>query len=67
MLSPHDARLEPLREQAKSAHVIGMCPCGCATIDFAVDRARTPEAVDLSSPAVDSHSRVDSLKVLAGR
>ena len=38
ILSHDDPRLVPLREQAEVASVRGMCHCGCATIDLAVDR-----------------------------
>jgi hypothetical protein len=64
MLSPDDSRLEPLREQAKTARVTGMCTCGCATIDLAVDRQTSTRAPGLRSPAVDSYSRnrVDSVE-----
>jgi hypothetical protein len=38
MLSPDDARLHPLREQASRATVIGRWDC-CATIELSVDPA----------------------------
>jgi hypothetical protein len=49
MLSPDDPRLGPLREQAEITAVAGMCPCGCATIDFAVD----------SIPAIFAITQID--------
>jgi hypothetical protein len=54
VLSVDDPRIDPLREQAKTATVVGMCPCGCATIDVAVDRARSRAAEGLRSPAIDA-------------
>jgi hypothetical protein len=56
LLGLDDARLEPLREQAMSAVVTGMCTCGCATIHLAVDRERTRPAL-LCSPVVSAHTR----------
>jgi hypothetical protein len=56
MLSADDPRIQPLREQAAAVQVIGMCPCGCATIDLEVDRTRARVATGLAYDAVDSHS-----------
>jgi len=50
VLSIDDPRVEPLRAQAGTAMVSGMCHCGCATIDLAVDGTFTP--ADLPSPAI---------------
>jgi hypothetical protein len=57
LLGLDDVRLAPLREQAASAFVIGMCPCRCATIDLAVDRERT-RPVALCSPVVSANTPV---------
>jgi hypothetical protein len=54
MLSPDDPRLVPLRQQADTAVVVGMCPCGCATIDFAVDRESAQPAPGLHSAVVNA-------------
>jgi hypothetical protein len=55
-LSPEEARvldalLEPdwpgskeLRQQARVAEVVGKCGCGCATVEFAVDKTKAPQA-----------------------
>ncbi len=40
ILSVDDDRLGPLREQATTATAVAGCQCPCASIDFAVDRAR---------------------------
>jgi hypothetical protein len=53
LLAVDDDRLAPLREQAATAYVTGMCGCGCATIDLAVDRERTSPA-SLCSPVVSA-------------
>lgn len=60
MVSADDPRLAPLREQAAVATVIGMCRCGCATIDIAVDRSQAPPSNGLHSPATQAQSRDDS-------
>ena len=44
MLSVDDPRIEPLRAQRPTVVVTGMCTCGCASIDLAVDRQRSPAA-----------------------
>ena len=54
MLSPDDPQLVPLREQAEVAVVEDMCPCGCATIDLAVDRERARPAPGLHSAVVNA-------------
>ena len=56
MLSADDPRIEPLREQAAAARVIGTCPCGCATIYLEVDPAKARVATGLAHDAVNSHS-----------
>jgi hypothetical protein len=48
ILAVGDPRVEPLRRQRMSAVVTGMCGCGCASINLAVDRRRA-EAADLCS------------------
>ena len=45
-----------LRRQAESAVVTGKCPCGCATIDLAVDASAAPAHVERNVP-VESLSR----------
>jgi hypothetical protein len=45
MLAADFPGFEHLREQAKTARVVGHCSCGCASIDIAVDRANTPPAL----------------------
>jgi hypothetical protein len=57
LLSVDDARLEPVRAQATSAVVTGMCACGCATVHLAVDRQRYPPA-NLCSPVVSTTTRL---------
>jgi hypothetical protein len=56
MLSVDDSRLEPLREQALVARVSGTCPCGCPTIDLAIDRGRASPAIGLAYDAINAHS-----------
>lgn len=58
MLAVDDARLEPLRRQASALTVVSECTCGCATVDFEVDRTRSSPAVGLCSPVTESVSRV---------
>jgi len=50
MLSVDDPRIEPLREQRKSALVTGLCGCGCASINLAVDRGGNRPAAICSQP-----------------
>ena len=50
ILAVDDRRVEPLRRQRKSAVVTGMCGCGCASIDLAVDRQGTDPADLCSQP-----------------
>jgi len=57
LLSVDDDRLAPPRVQAPTAYVIGMCTCGCATIDLAVDRDRTQPAA-LCSQVVSADTGV---------
>jgi len=54
LLSADDPRLAPLRVQAETATVVRTCTCGCATIDFAVDRTRTQPASGLPMVPVES-------------
>ena len=56
MLSPDDLRLDSLREQAEVAQVRGMCHCGCATIDLAVDKDRARQATPFSPRLIDTHT-----------
>jgi hypothetical protein len=58
MLDVHEPAVDPLREQARTASVVGRCECGCATIDLAVDRSRGT-AADLPSPATDTYTSSD--------
>ena len=58
MLDVDDARLEPLRRQADALTVVWECTCGCATINFEVDRSRSSSAVGLCSPVTESASRL---------
>jgi hypothetical protein len=41
---------DALRVQAPSAVAIDMCPCGCGTIDLAVDKSSPPAWVDSPFP-----------------
>jgi hypothetical protein len=56
MLSPADPRLVCLREQAGVAVVTGKCPCGCATIDLSVDRAKASGASGLCHAAINART-----------
>lgn len=58
MLAVDDSRLEPLRRQADALTVVWECTCGCATVEFDVDRTRTSPVVGLCSPVTESVSRV---------
>jgi hypothetical protein len=57
MLAVEDARLEPLRRQADVLTVVWECTCGCATINFEVDRSRSSAAADLCSPVTEAARR----------
>jgi hypothetical protein len=57
MLAVEDARLEPLRRQADVLTVVWECTCGCATVNFEVDRSRSSAAGDLCSPVTEAASR----------
>jgi hypothetical protein len=61
LVAPDFPGFEVLREQAKTARVIGGCECGCPSIDIDVDRANTPPAPITSdgSPIVvaDAHDQ----------
>ena len=63
LLSVEGAGVAELRAQAETAEVVGQRPCGCATIDLAVDRARAPRSpprsrvpIDATTPFVDDES-----------
>ena len=57
MLAVDDPRLEPLRVQADHATVVSFCGCGCASINFAVDRDAAPVASGLPYAVVDASRR----------
>ena len=57
MLSVDDPRIEPLRKQAEFATVNWECTCGCATINFTIDRSRASAATGLCSPVIDAYRR----------
>jgi hypothetical protein len=57
MLGIDDPRLDPLREQARNLVVTWECTCGCATVNFDVDRNRTAAAVDLCNPVTETQVR----------
>lgn len=57
MLSVDDPRIEPLRKQAEVARVNWECTCGCATINFVIDRTRASAATGLCSPVIDASHR----------
>lgn len=50
MLGVDDPRVAPLREQRKSVVATGVCGCGCASIDLAVDRERYEPAAICGQP-----------------
>lgn len=50
LLGVDDPRIEPLREQRKSVVATGICGCGCASIDLAVDRERYKPAAICRQP-----------------
>lgn len=41
---------DELREQIRVLRVVGKCPCGCATVEFKVDKAQAPRAL-VQNPA----------------
>lgn len=56
------AEFGPLREQVAAAVVTGRCPCGCATVDIAVDQSRAaavPSAYSGVLPVEGSQSLPD--------
>jgi hypothetical protein len=57
MLAVDDPRLDPLKKQARNLLVTWECTCGCATVNFAVDRSRAAVAVDLCSPVTETQLR----------
>jgi hypothetical protein len=58
VLSVNDPRVVPLREQAATASVVWECTCGCATVNFEVDRAAGRPAIGLCSPVIQTSRRV---------
>ncbi len=58
MLAVDDSRLDPLRQQANAVTATRGCTCGCATINFDVDRALASHAVGLCSPVTLAWRRV---------
>src|ERR1700755_1437052 len=57
LLSAEFPGVEKLRQQAQTAHVIGRCQCGCATIYLGVDES-LPVADEIAqSNAVDAAGR----------
>jgi hypothetical protein len=57
MLAIEDARLEPLRRQADVLTVVWECTCGCATVNFEVDRSRSSAVGGLCSPVTEAAGR----------
>jgi len=58
LVSPDLPGFDALREQAKTARVVGGCECGCPSNDIAVDRSNTPPAPITSSGVIvvaDTH------------
>jgi hypothetical protein len=49
--------VEELREQARVASVVGRCPCGCASVDFSVDREAARPATSYEPVPVDATTR----------
>jgi hypothetical protein len=58
VLSVNDPRVMPLREQAGAARVVWECTCGCATINFEVDRPAGRPAIGLCSAAIQTYRRL---------
>ena len=63
ILAVEDPRAEPLRRQRMSAVVTGICGCGCASINLAVDRVR-PDAADLCSQPLAAGLTKDAIAKL---
>lgn len=53
LLAVDDPRVEPLRAQRRSVVATGLCGCGCASINLAVDRAQAQPAA-LCSPPIEA-------------
>jgi hypothetical protein len=49
--------VEALREQAEVASVVGRCPCGCATIELAIDAAQASPASSHEPIPVEARTR----------
>ena|SRR6185503_11799899 len=66
MLSVDDPRIEPLRDQRRTVVATGVCGCGCASIDLAVDRVscrpaaicRQPIAADINLASADPAGQI---------
>jgi hypothetical protein len=56
LLSADVPGADALRRQVDHTRVIGRCPCGCATIMLAVDRAASPTAAVSSRTPIDAMS-----------
>jgi hypothetical protein len=63
MLSVDDPRIEPLRLQRHSAVVTGMCKCGCASIDLAVDRESSPKAEICRQPVAADLTQAEADRI----
>ena len=58
VLSIDDPRILPLRQQVGAARVVWECTCGCATVNFEIDRSRSTPASGLCSPVSEAYRRV---------
>jgi hypothetical protein len=56
VLSSDFAGVDDLREQVKSALVVGGCDCGCPTVDLRVERTAARAESAWSGPAADGSS-----------
>lgn len=52
------------RAQVEHAQVVGMCECGCATIDIAVDRSAAPRSPVPGRPLLPVEGEQDSLTLV---
>ena len=59
MLSADFPGVAELRQQARTARVVGRCSCGCPSIDIAVDRTVAPPAIAVLPGAVASATSRD--------
>lgn len=58
LLSVGQEGIEALRAQAEHVSVVGRCNCGCASIDFEVDRSSAPiSPLPVRRPAIDAESK----------